>query len=114
MIDVSTYKFPFGKKIMRVFLGINTQGRLVMKAFLTSPWVLLTHSKKRLKAIAGITNAIYGVGLDNWVYRYGGGNSWVRLPRTCCVMDIHVMDDSQHTVYGMFTSIFIWPVFQTT
>ena len=102
MKDVSTFRFPYGNKIGEVFLGINTHGRLVMKAFLTAPWTLLTHSTKRLKAIAGITNAIYGVGLDHWVYRYGGSNHWVRLPRTCCVKDIHVVDDSQHSAYGMF------------
>ena len=51
---------------------------------------------------AGVTGRIYGVGMDNFIYRREGLNGrWSQIPGSCCVKDISVKDDIfQHFTYG--------------
>ena len=77
-------------------------GKLYSKRSLNSRWDGPHPHSGVVKAAAGVTGRIYGVGMDNYIYRRDGlAGRWRKIPGSCCVKDIEVRDDvNKHLTYG--------------
>ena len=111
MKDVTTFKTEVCSE--EVIVAVGTNGRLYSKKTLKSRWVGPYARSGTVKAVAGVSGQIYGIGMDNFIYKRPGlKGRWKKIPGSCCVKDIFVRDDIYtHLTYGKIIKLFIFVIY---